>query len=186
MQSEDSKNHVLNALLVLIASFTGIFGFYFVDGLVALFIGFIILSGSYELLKDIRIQEKDETINYEKYKLTLWKRYDTLQSSLLDLWLLNIVKESEKSIDLINELFSKNFSSISIKHTEDKEIVLKSMYKESHLHIRIKDMCDRGLIANNSSQISITEKGKKLLLKEISKQNHKIKPFGKHRSHFHR
>lgn len=184
-QSEDSKNHLLNASLVLLAAIAGFLGFYFIDGLVAIFIGFFILRGAYELSKDIRRQEKNENINFEKYKLGMWKKYDKMQSEILSFWILYTLKDSKKTILQIIEMFNKSFRPITVKHTADKKFSLSSFHNESILQIHLKELINNGLLIDNNSMLSMTEKGKIILSKEISKQWHRIKPFGDRKGHFH-
>ena len=87
-QSEDSKNHVLNALLVLVAVLAGIFRIYWVDGIVGCFIGFIILRGAYEIFMDLRATNKGEKVDFEKYKLGAHVRYEKVQDTQLESWIL--------------------------------------------------------------------------------------------------
>ena len=185
-QSEDSKNHILNASLVIIAGIFGNFGFYFVDGFVAFFIGLLILYSSYNLFQDIKKQEKNEAINYEKYKLGMWKRYDKMQSEMLKLWILYTLKDSSKNTSQINDLFLNNFAPIKINLNEERIFSLSSSLDLHILQNQIKGLSESNLIVKDGLLYNISEQGLELLMNEISKQKHRIKPFGNRKTHFHK
>ena len=185
-QSEDSKNHILNASLVFIVAIAGNFGLYFIDGLVAMFIGFIILNGAFKLSQDIRKQEKNEVVNYEKYKLGMWKKYDKMQSEMLKIWILYSLKDSNKNINQLIDLFNSSFSPITIKLSEDKIFSLNSPLDEHILTSKTKELIESGLLIETNSLYSLSDQGKMLLINEISKEKHRVRPFGNRKTHFHK
>lgn len=189
-QSFDSKNHVVNSVLVLFSTIIGSFGFYIVDGLVALFIGILILKSSYNLYLDIREQEGNE-LNFDKYKLGIWKNYDKTKSTMLDLWILNSLNEEHKSIVQLIESFNESFRPLALKYSGEKYLItnllaINNSQNEGLLRLQLRNLIDENFISENNSILEITEKGKNYFLNESAKQSHKLRPFGTRESHFHR
>ncbi|MFX1505926.1 MAG: cation transporter, partial [Promethearchaeota archaeon] len=167
-QSEDSKNHVLNAILVLIAIIASFGNIFIVDGLVGCFIGFIILRGSYEIYVDLKAQSQGEIIEYEKYKLGVWKRYDNLQNKVLDLWILYFVDKNVDTLKALESKFDETFQPIVIGDREQVE-VWKSPQQKEHLGARIQDLKETGFLREENQILQITEEGESKLKGEINK-----------------
>ncbi|MHA1979073.1 MAG: cation diffusion facilitator family transporter [Candidatus Hodarchaeales archaeon] len=168
-QSEDSKNHVLTAILVSIAVLASSIGIRLFDGIVGCFIGVIILLGAYEIFKDLRAQSQGVAINYEKYKLGIWKRYDKLQTKVLDLWLLFKVGKEINTLESLNEEFQTFFQPIVIKYTEDVDYIWKSPQQEEQLTERIQKLVEEDFLNKEDIKLVLTERGKKWIQKEINK-----------------
>ena len=168
-QSEDSKNHVLNAILVSIAILASSIGIHLLDGIVGCFIGVIILQGAYEIFKDLRAQSQGEKINYEKYKLGIWKKYDKLQTKVLDLWLLFKVGEEIDTLESLKKEFQSFFEPIVIKYTENGQYVWKSPQHEDQLTERIQKLIDDDFLKKENMKLGLTERGKKRIQNERSK-----------------
>ncbi|MFW9905118.1 MAG: cation diffusion facilitator family transporter [Candidatus Thorarchaeota archaeon] len=167
-QSEDSKNHVLNAILVLIAIIASFGNIFIVDGLVGCFIGFIILRGAYEIYLDLKAQSQGEIIDYEKYKLGIWKRYDNLQNKILDLWILYHVDRKDNTLKALEGKFNDTFQPIVIGDRQRKEI-WKSPQQKEHLEERIWDLKENGLLKEENQILLITKEGESKLESEINK-----------------
>ncbi|MHA2293530.1 MAG: cation diffusion facilitator family transporter [Candidatus Hodarchaeales archaeon] len=168
-QSEDSKNHILNAVLVLIAVIASFMDIHLFDGIVACFIGGIILQGAYEIFKDLRAQSQGEEINYEKYKLGIWKRYDKLQTKVLDLWLLFKVGEEINTLESLDKEFQTFLQPIVIKYTENERYIWKSPQHKNQLTERIQTLIDEDFLEKENNKLELTERGKKKLQDEITK-----------------
>ncbi|MHA2233268.1 MAG: cation diffusion facilitator family transporter, partial [Candidatus Hodarchaeales archaeon] len=68
-QAQDSRNHVLVGLMVLVSVAASWFGWFFIDGLVGLLIGILILKATVELGTDLVKQSTGEKIDWERYAL---------------------------------------------------------------------------------------------------------------------
>ncbi|MFX1255539.1 MAG: cation transporter [Promethearchaeota archaeon] len=167
-QSTDSRNHVFNGLLVLVAVVAGNFQLYFIDGLVACFIGLLILKGAYELFQDLRAQAEGEEIDYEKYKLIVWKRYDQMQDRTIGLWLLHKVQNGSSTLGTLKHAFDEDFQPIIIRTGEDEQII-QSPHKKTHLKKQIKKLEEEGLLKEYYEMIEITEKGTTYLKEKMEK-----------------
>lgn len=170
-QSEDSKNHVLTAILVSIAVLASSIGIHLLDGILGCFIGVIILKGAYEIFKDLRAQSLGEEINYEKYKLGIWKKYDNLQAKVLDLWLLFKVGEEIDTVESLNKEFKTFFQPIVIKYPGNGHYVWKSPQHEDQLTERIHKLIDGGFLKKEKITFLLTDRGKKRIQNEGSKSN---------------
>jgi Co/Zn/Cd efflux system component len=168
-QSEDSKNHVLNAFLVLIAVLASSIGIHLIDGIVGCFIGVIILLAAYKIFNDLREQSHGEKINFEKYKLGIWKRYDQLQIKLLDLWILFKVGEEINTLESLGNEFQTFFRPIVIKSTGDVNYVLKSPQHTNQLTVRTQRLVDEKYLKRKDKTLELTDRGKKRIQDEISK-----------------
>jgi hypothetical protein len=169
-QSEDSKNHVFNAILVLIAILASFGDIFIVDGLVGCFIGYIILRGAYEIYVDLKAQSQGEIIDYEKYKLGIWKRYDNLQNKILDLWILfSINRRVADTVKALESKFDDTFQPIVIGNRDPEEQVWKSPQQKEHLEERIQNLKENGFLKEENQILLITGKGKSKLEGEIKK-----------------
>ncbi|MFW9917315.1 MAG: cation diffusion facilitator family transporter [Candidatus Thorarchaeota archaeon] len=68
-QAQDSKNHVLVGLMVLVSVVANEFGWFFMDALVGLIIGVLILRATVELANDLMKQSAGEEVDWERYAL---------------------------------------------------------------------------------------------------------------------
>ncbi|MFX1285844.1 MAG: cation diffusion facilitator family transporter [Promethearchaeota archaeon] len=182
-QSEDSKNHVLNAFLVLIAIIAGLFGIFILDGIVGCFIGFIILQGAYKIYSDLKAQSQGEEIDYEKYKLGIWKRYDKLQVKILDLWILYKIKKDVNTLEKLENDFNDFFQPIIVADKMNEQHIWKSPQQKSHLLKRIHSLKIFGLLKEENDVLLLTEKGTLKLQKEIQKVSKETKKRGRTKRH---
>ncbi|MFX0194769.1 MAG: cation transporter [Candidatus Hodarchaeota archaeon] len=169
-QSEDSRNHVLNASLVLVAILAGTFKLYFIDGIVGCFIGFLILRGAYELFKDLRAKSQGEDINYDKYKLGIWKYYDRVQSKVLDLWIIKQVEKESMTFPALEQAFNEDFRPFVMIHPEDDPYILDFPHTKEQLQKSIQKMIELGFLEEDGQILCITEAGSIKLHEEIKKR----------------
>ncbi len=199
-QSEDSRNHVLNALLVLLAVLAGYLAvitdfniLYSIDGMVGCFIGLIILQGAYEIFQDLKAEAGGEKIDYERYKLGVWKRYDKIQNKILDLWILWKVDKGIKTYTFLEETFDQDFQPIVIKHSEERQHVWKTPQTRELLKKRFDKLLESDFLREDKKRldyqsqqliqvVSLTTKGINKLndeFKEIERKKDKSKRIGK-------
>ena len=195
-QSEDSKNHVLNASLVLVAVVAGYVAvitdfvlLYSIDGLVGCFIGLVILRGAYEIYQDLKAETEGEEIDYEKYKLGAWKRYDKLQREILDLWILWKVEKGIKTFTSLEQSFDKDFKPIVIKQSDERQHVWRTPQTKDLLKKRFDKLLESDFLREDKKRldplsqqliqaVSLTAKGMNKLddeFKEIERKKVKRK-----------
>ncbi|MFX1285628.1 MAG: cation transporter [Promethearchaeota archaeon] len=168
-QSEDSKNHVLNALLVLIAIGADYFQIYILDGLVGCFIGFIILKGAYEIFQDLRSVSQGEAIDYEKYKLGVWKSYSRFQDRMLGNWVLYQILNGTNQLNILESAFDNKFSPITLNHSQGDSFTINYSHDKEGLHDQINSLLENKLIQKQDSSLVLTNAGKKQILKVIAR-----------------
>lgn len=168
-QSEDSKNHVLTASLVLVAVFAGFYKLYFIDGVVGCFIGILILRGAYELYSDLRAQSQGDEIDYEKYKLGIWKYYDRLQSKVLGLWILQRLGNESKTLIALEKAFNEDFRPFVMIHPEDDPYTIEFPHTKEQLQKSIHTLTELGFLIENKQVLCLTEAGKHKLEEERKK-----------------
>ena len=116
----------------------------------------------------------------------MWKKYDKMQSEMLKIWILYSLKDSNKNINQLIDLFNSSFSPITIKLSEDKIFSLNSPLDEHILTSKTKELIESGLLIETNSLYSLSDQGKILLINEISKEKHRVRPFGNRKTHFHK
>ena len=176
-QAEDSKNHIYNAGLVLIAIITSILGrttglifFYYIDGIAGCIIGFLIVRAAYGIFIDlIRSRHEEETIDYEKYKLGAWKGFDKYRDRVLDMYILHKVANGSKSYKDILSDFEEDFHPIIINATNGKKEFPSYHTKES-LERQYRNLLNSGSLEKDKNQLRLTEKGRGQLNQEIKKR----------------
>jgi len=182
-QSEDSKNHVLNASLVFLAVVVSSMGVYWIDGVVGCFIGLLILKGALEIYRDLRKQSQGEVIDFEKYKLGIWKRYENLQLELLDLWLLHEINMGVDTLDSMHSNFDVSFKPIIIKHSDRQKHVWTPPQQRKHLDERLQQLVDNNLVELTSDTFLLTAAGKKRLKERLFRKNSEKKGWKRMKRH---
>ena len=190
VQSEDSRNHILVGLLVLIGIIAGMYDIFIIDGIIGVFIGGLILWSCYQVFKDLRAVDKGENINYEKYKLGMWKRLDRFRSSKLGIWILYMVEKGTDTFESLEEQFISlfhprflKFLEIELKQEEKEEEqqskTLKFYYEKEELHNQFSKLIERKFIEEVQGTLVITAMGKSELKKQeekyVKKYQHHIK-----------
>jgi Co/Zn/Cd efflux system component len=106
-QSVDSKNHIFIGASVIIGAIFAIYGVYFVDALIGLFVGANIFKDAVGLLREAISARKGEEENYsEEYKLPLEKCWEENQLVAFRNWILYTLwaNESKNRPDIILSL----------------------------------------------------------------------------------
>ena len=172
-QSEDSKNHVLNASLVIIAVIASFFQVYFLDGIVGCFIGILILKGAWAILQDLRKLNQGGLINYEKYKLGAWKFYSNFRLGMLDTWILHQISNGiTKQLELLNS-FEKEFQPLKICTPDGDCFTFNYSYDKNTLLDHLKQLQVDEFIIEDINSFSLTELGEKKILKQKGRFRHK-------------
>ncbi len=180
VQSEDSRNHILVGFLVLIGVIAGIYDFMIIDGIVGVLIGFLILFGCYAIFKDLRALERGESIDFEKYKLGLWKSFDRLRTNIIGTWVMfNIQKGNNSYTNLEPEfllLFQPQFLKIieielkqKDKELEDEKKTLKFYHEKESLKIQVESLLEKKYLIEDKGIFSLTKEGENALNKQFEK-----------------
>lgn len=171
-QSEDSKNHVLNAFLVLVAVLATNIDIYIIDGIVGCFIGFIILRSALELYQDIKAMNNGEEVDYDKYKLGMVKSFHKLQKNVLDLWVLKNIYDGKKSTKELLQKFDDDYSPFVIvvdkKDGEKEKYTWNAPHSVDQIESTIEKLYKEGFIDKNLDNeiLRLTLKGEKVVRKK--------------------
>ncbi len=171
-QSEDSKNHVLNASLVLLAIAASEFQIYIMDGIVGCFIGFLVLRGAYEILSDLRSYNQGEEIDFGKYKLGLWKSFNRFQYRMLEKWVLYQIFKDFNTYEMIQDRFSLDFQPIVIKESHGEPFVIKYGYNQEDIKQALLELEHKKLIQMSENIYSLSEEGEEHVRKNKARYNH--------------
>ncbi|MHA2276088.1 MAG: cation diffusion facilitator family transporter, partial [Candidatus Kariarchaeaceae archaeon] len=109
-QAQDSRNHILIGIMVLVSVVTNWFNWFFVDGLVGLLIGILILLATIELGSDLIKQSAGEEIDWERYSLGgIAGTYNKLRIKQTEYWLLETCLLRPIKEDELNESYIRKF-----------------------------------------------------------------------------
>lgn len=186
VQSEDSKNHILIGLLVLTGVIAGYFNFFILDGIVGLVIGLLILRGCYTIFQDIRAVSKGETIDFEKYKLGMWKRFDRFRANKIGLWILLMLQKGVNKIeDLENNFNTKfrpqffKFLEIEIKPKKEDKIAEKDKIRfyqtQEEMTKQIDLLVRKKWIIKKNDELFILPEGEEELKKQLDRHSRNYK-----------
>lgn len=106
-QSVDSKNHIFIGTSVIIGAIFAIYGIYFVDALIGLFVGAGIFRDAVGLLREAISAQKGEEEDYSKeYKLPLQECWEDNKKMAFRNWILYTLwaKESKKRAEIVASL----------------------------------------------------------------------------------
>lgn len=179
-QSEDSKNHVIVGFLVLVGVILGSYKLDIVDSIVGVLIGLLILRGSYELFQDIRAASRGEDVDYEKYKVGFWRRFESTQKQLLNFWVVWKIDSGYQNSKSLAEEFEKTFNTklhdfmhLEIqRETEDKKIETERISASKQikdLNQTIERLKKDNFISIEKENFFLTQTGKKYLNKKMEK-----------------
>ena len=169
-QSEDSKNHVLNAFLVLIAVSMGYYKIYFLDGLVGCFIGMIILKGAYDVFQDLRSMSQGESVDFEKYKLGFWKGFSKFRFQMFKNWILFQILNGKNDLTSLETAFDKAFRPITIHHSVRDDLTINYSYDKETLTLSINELLEEKSIQDDNNQSYIlTDQGRIRIEKAIKR-----------------
>ena len=171
-QSADSKNHVLNAVLVLIAIVGSIFQIYIFDGIVGCFISFLIFKGAYELYQDLKISDNGEKIDFEKYQLSVVKGYSRFRSNLLNSWIIFELNLQAQTLESLEKKFCSTFSPFTFRDSTGNQFLISYPYEKSDLTFKLQKLETDGLIVRAGDQIMLTATGIKKIQKAIRSFKH--------------
>ncbi|MHA2099793.1 MAG: cation diffusion facilitator family transporter [Candidatus Kariarchaeaceae archaeon] len=180
-QAQDSRNHILIGIMVLVSVVTNWFNWFFVDGLVGLLIGILILLATIELGSDLIKQSAGEEIDWERYSLGgIAGTYNKLRIKQTEYWLLETCLLRPIKEDELNESYIRKFS------TEIPFLLTTlGIGPDKNLGKRFSDgltrLLEKKFLLDKPDGITITENGENHLnvyLTKSRKRRKSIKWFG--------
>jgi Co/Zn/Cd efflux system component len=179
-QSEDSKNHIVVGFLVLAGVVLGNYQLSIVDSVVGALIGLLILRAAYELFRDVRAASRGEEINYDKYKLGIFKRMESFQKQMIDFWAIWKIDSGYNKMTILSDEFKNAFTTrldeflyleVNRKKDANETVTEKiTMSKQlSDLNKTIDALLTDGYLQKKDDTLFLTQKGKKYLKKKMGK-----------------
>ncbi|MGD2250717.1 MAG: cation transporter [Candidatus Methanofastidiosia archaeon] len=159
-QSIDSKNHIYVAGAVIAGAVSSIFGIYFVDAVIGVYVSFKILYDGHHLIKEVISSAQGEETDFSKYGV-LFEKYwlkDVLNSYRT--WVLYRLKERDMNTSQLIDMLEKTF-----KHTYVPILSEFGIGAATHLDFEesfdelMQPLLDEQLVDRDDGY-SITEKGR--------------------------
>jgi hypothetical protein len=186
VQSEDSRNHILIGLLVFVSVIAGLYSFTIIDGIVGLLISFLIFYGCLEVFRDIRSLEKGEEINFEKYKIGMWKLFDKFRRNVVGTWIMYQIEKNTKSYGKLEKAFLESFQpqflriiQIELDERDKSDIEdhksLKLYHDKETFQNQFKILLAKEYIVGDEEEYHLTLEGHKKLEKEYERQKRRHK-----------
>jgi cation diffusion facilitator family transporter len=160
-QSIDSKNHIYVATAVISGAVFSIFGIYFVDAVIGIYVSGKILLDGFRLSKEVISSARGEEPDFSKYKM-LFEKYwqvDTLDSYRL--WALYSLKnenmERKELIAALEETFKQTYVPIL---TEFRFNTARGFDFENEFDTVVEPLLEEGFVARKDGVLKITKAGK--------------------------
>lgn len=174
-QSVDSKNHIFIGSSVIIGAIFAIYGVYFVDALIGLFVGAGIFRDAVSLLREAIFAERGGEEDYSKeYKLPLQECWEENRLIAFRNWILYLLWEDQQRTrkEIISSLHSTfhpdNYIPVlsELKATGSEPYDFDSKFKNL-----IKPLIEEELLIEEIEEYLLTEKGEEHLKNFINSFN---------------
>ncbi len=166
-QSVDSKNHIFIGTSVIIGAVFAIYGVFFVDALIGLFIGANIFKDSVGLLREAISAQKGEEEDYsQEYKLPLQECWEESKLIAFRNWILYTLwaKESKNRSDIVKSLDRVFSPDNYIPVLSELKAAIDERYDfETHFDHLIHPLKREELLLVELEEYILTEKGEKYL-----------------------
>lgn len=162
-QSVDSKNHIFIGTSVIIGAIFAMYGIYFVDAVIGLFVGAGIFRDAVGLLREAISAQKGEEEDYSKeYKLPLEKCWEENKLLAFRNWILYSLwgENSKNRQDIIASLHQAFHPDNYVPVLSELRATCTDEYDfEGKFEILVKPLKDHELLIEVIEEYSITEKG---------------------------
>ena len=174
-QSVDSKNHIFIGSSVIIGAIFAIYGIYFVDALIGLFVGAGIFRDAVSLLREAIFAERGGEEDYSKeYKLPLQECWEENRLIAFRNWILYLLWEDQQRTrkEIVSSLDSTfhpdNYIPVlsELKATGSKPYDFEGKFKNL-----VKPLIEEELLMEEIEEYLLTEKGEEHLKHFINSFN---------------
>ena len=166
-QSVDSKNHIFIGTSVIVGAIFAIYGIYFVDALIGIFVGAGIFRDAVSLLREAISAERGEEEDYSKeYKLPLQKCWEENRLIAFRNWILYVIwaeklKTRQEIVSSLQRAFHpENYIPVL---SELKATCSQDYDFEGKFETLIKPLKEHELLIEEIEEYDLTEKGGKHL-----------------------
>jgi len=181
-QSVDSKNHIFIGTSVIIGAIFAIYGIYFVDALIGLFVGAGIFRDAVSLLREAISAQKGAEEDYsQEYKLPLEECWEENKLIAFRNWILYTLwsKESKTRPEIVSSLKRAFHPENYIPVLSELNATCSQDYDfEGKFEILVQPLKDHELLIEEIEEYNLTKKGEEHLKIFI----HNFKNYDVHRS----
>ncbi|MHA2497026.1 MAG: cation diffusion facilitator family transporter [Candidatus Hodarchaeales archaeon] len=164
-QAPDSRNHVLVGLMVLVSVAASWFGWFFIDGLVGLIIGILILRATVELGTDLVKQSTGEKVDWERYALGgVAGTYSKLRIRETERFLLETCLEATINEDELKKGYREKYD-VKVPYYLTTLGIGPEKDLERRFNEGLGSLLKKKLLEETSEGLVITEKGRQKALR---------------------
>lgn len=160
-QSIDSKNHIYVAAAVIAGAVFSIFGIYFVDAVIGIYISVKILIDGFGLSKEVISSAKGEEIDFSKFKMLFEKywRVETVDSYRL--WTLYMLREGNTEKKELIAALEKTFTQTYIPVLSEFGFsTARGFDFENEFDSLVKPLLEKQLVMKKGDTFEITSAGR--------------------------
>jgi len=169
-QSIDSKNHVFVAGAVIIGILFAAFDIFIVDSIVGLGVAVMILKSAIELSVETSRIAGGEELDLSRFARAEERAFEKHRRNYFKSWLLFCLREINTRPDIVSQ-YKKSFSVEGLPLI-DHFSFLEGFDFENHVDSLLKELIDEGLSTVKDMTYQLTDKGKKLLKRQLASQRY--------------
>lgn len=160
-QSIDSKNHIYVAGMVIAGAVFSLFGVYFVDAVIGIYISFKILKDGIELSREVISSVKGEKIDFSKYEVLFEKHWRLNTHDSFRFWVLYSLKDrSLKRSELITAL-ERTFTQTYVPILTEFEFTFAEEFNfKEEFDSLVQPLLDQNMVAKNGDIFRMTKTGR--------------------------
>ena len=137
------------------------------------FIGIIIIKAAIDIIRELKNIQQGEKVNFEKYKLGIWKFLNRYQVNMLKNWILYQVLMANDTWEALVSSFSELFEPLVIRTSSGEEKAFHYKFTQQDLEINLNELIQEDLLKRENPQLfSLTEKGFIKVKKIIKRYSH--------------
>lgn len=159
-QSIDSKNHIYVAAAVIAGAGFSVFGIYFVDAIIGVYISFKILKDGFELSREVISSVKGEKIDFSKYEVLFEKRWRMSSHYSFQFWVLYLIREGSMGRDEIIAALERTFRRTYIPILSEFDFAAAGVDFEEKFDELVQPLLDQDMLENRNDLFVITRTGR--------------------------
>ncbi|MBU7027088.1 MAG: cation diffusion facilitator family transporter [Theionarchaea archaeon] len=176
-QSIDSKNHIYVAAVVIVGAVFSIFGIYFVDAVIGVYISFKILKDGFGLSKEVISSARGEKIDFSKFELLFEKHWRMSTHDSFRFWVLYTLRECSLEKNELTTELEKTFKHTYIPILSEFEFTAAEGFDfEEGFDRLVQPLLDENMVTKRDATFTITKRGRQYVDSTLrSMRYHQIK-----------
>ncbi len=160
-QSIDSKNHIYVAAVVIAGAVFSIFGIYFVDAVIGVYISFKILKDGFGLSKEVISSARGEKIDFSKFELLFEKHWRISTHDSFRFWILYTLRECSLTKNELTTELVKTFKHTYIPIWSEFEFIAAEGFDfEGGFDSLVQPLLDENMVTKRDDTFTITKRGR--------------------------